>query len=419
MITRSRVSYVVGNEYREKGQKWNLYADVYIGNPRVVDRVEFEFPGSWSPGKIVCDSPKPIKHDDGSLCWRFATNQKSKQPVNSLIQIFFADGNTTTAKHKIVREVGGSRSKFQRFRPYVPIPEDQRYGIELELTTLLDISRLREIVRAETSIFDEGEWRLHHDGSIVCNRSQPDCNTFELVSPILNGQSGLDRIRKMLDHLRQNNVDITVNKSMGFHIHVEVEGLNQEQRKRVCQNFVAFEDVFDSFVPKSRRSGSTESDQFFKSNRDALECSSNQERHSVLAKCRDFSSLAHRMNPGPAHRARYYKLNLQNLLTGKQPTMEFRQHSATIDFTKISNWVRLCVHLVRNSAYSEPKWFRDNRSLDFLTERLFQFVIKDRALKDYYLNRQNEINHLAEHCCDGCRDGQMCTQIVPRNNGYK
>lgn len=259
-------------------------------------------------------------------------------------------------------------------------------------------------------------WKLHDDSSIACSRSQPGCNKFELVSPILVGEAGLAQILKVLKALRRREVDIKVNKSMGFHVHVEVKGMRQGQLNKICQNFVKYEAVFDSLVPPSRRNGSPESDRYFRSNRDALGCSSNQERHHAVAICRDIQSLADKMNPAD----RYYKLNLRNLVSARRPTLEFRQHSATADFSKISNWIRLCIGLVRNSAsLPPPACFGGHETLQYETEHLFLHVIKDPALREYFLVRQQEVRHLAEdRCCDACGDGGQCTKLAPTFYGF-
>ncbi len=43
------------------------------------------------------------------------------------------------------------------------------------------------------------------------------------------------------------------------------------------------------------------------------------------------------MNPS---KDRYFKMNLQNIASGRQPTIEFRQHSGTLEYEKIASWIR-------------------------------------------------------------------------------
>jgi hypothetical protein len=196
---------------------------------------------------------------------------------------------------------------------------------------------------------------------------------------------------------------------MGFHVHIDVSTLSIEQLIKVCQNFVKYEDVFDSLLPPSRRTKSPESNRFFQSNRDAIGYSSNsnRERHQALENCQgDITALASMMNP----KGRYYKLNLQNLSTQRQLTLEFRQHSATVNYQNVSAWIRLCAAFVRNSAcLAAPKPFQKGRTLDFQFNALFYYVIKDRALCEFYRVRAQELAEPPiiasledESCCTGC-----------------
>ena len=62
------------------------------------------------------------------------------------------------------------------------------------------------------------------------------CNKFELVSNILEGGKGAARIHNVTKAL--GRARIQVNKSMGFHVHVDVLGYSIEQLIKICQNFM-------------------------------------------------------------------------------------------------------------------------------------------------------------------------------------
>jgi len=91
------------------------------------------------------------------------------------------------------------------------------------------------------------------------------------------------------------------------------------------------------------------------------------------------------MNPG--FRERYHKLNLQNLKTGRQPTIEFRQHHSTKDEKEVVNWVRFCVLFVVNAA-KLPLLTGDNIPGDAVFDELFENIIMCPILQDYYSEKR-------------------------------
>ena len=61
------------------------------------------------------------------------------------------------------------------------------------------------------------------------------------------------------------------------------------------------------------------------------------------------------------HHNRYQTLNLQNLLTHKRPTVEFRVFAGTLNIVKIKAYIQLCLALVAKAQSSTPKvkWDRE------------------------------------------------------------
>ena len=90
----------------------------------------------------------------------------------------------------------------------------------------------------------------------------------------------------------------------------------------------------------------------------------------------------------------------------KSIAIEFRQHSATMNYEKVSSWIRFCIFFCWNSAtLQSPTPFKESSSLEKKMNGLFQFVIKDRALRNFYRKRQLKLaNGEADDCgcCSQC-----------------
>jgi len=235
-------------------------------------------------------------------------------------------------------------------------------------------------------------WKLVYDKSIEPNVPNPQSLTFELVSPILSGAQGLDVLSNTVA-IVYDVACVRLNNSMGLHVHVEAkeELYSLESMKSICQQFLLYEDTIDSFLPYYRRTGSDKSHSYFESNllsvmslHDTLESSL-----TAVFACESRDDLYDLMNPGI--RERYHKMNLQNLKTCRQPTIEFRQHHATKDVNEILCWVRFCVLFVTNAKKIPP--------IDSVTKRedeadrfgaLFHNIIQCPILNVYYSKKRRD-----------------------------
>jgi hypothetical protein len=191
-------------------------------------------------------------------------------------------------------------------------------------------------------------WKVTTDSSICGNHA------FEVVSPILRGQRGLDELQTVCRVLKECRARI--NKSCGLHLHFDAARFSLQQFKNLVNNYHALETKIDRIMPNSRRSTNNNFCQ-------PVSRTINMAGVSTARSVQDLVSLS---------RTRYGKLNLE--AWNRHKTVEFRQHSGTIEFEKISHWLTFLHNLVDYSAHKEINLegfeaFNDQPTLDYLHHR--------------------------------------------------
>ena len=292
------------------------------------------------------------------------------------------------------------------------IPSSRHFGVEFELTAPRHslYSSIPEIVsflqnqglecqyasRTDKRVADY--WKVVHDGSISCSRDSPDCLTFELVSPKLKGGSGFKEVHRALQAVQQLNP--SVNSSAGFHVHIEHSKNDFVGLRKLVQQFVKYEDVFDLLLPGSRRGNTNE---YCKSiRRTNFAGCNNRDVNEKIHRTRNIRELIHLVNP---QESRYFKLNLVPML--HQGTIEFRLHSATYTYEKASCWILLLMRFTEHAcSTAAPDNFMDHRTPKEKFHPMFQWIIKDRYLWEYYLSRTEQVE--TTPCCSSCNLGGMC-----------
>lgn len=158
-------------------------------------------------------------------------------------------------------------------------------------------------------------WRVTEDGSVT----NEGC---ELVSPILRvDASDFAETSKAVRLLREAGG--RVNVSCGLHIHHNASHLNLEQIANITGHWVAFQPIISTMLPPSRRNAS-----YARAMEDAPHW---------MAQIMDLGSKRALLD-GTQYWGRYHSLNLSSLSVHN--TFEFRQHSGTLNGTKIEHWAR-------------------------------------------------------------------------------
>jgi len=197
---------------------------------------------------------------------------------------------------------------------------NRRFGVELELAGITREQAVRALRQVGIAVQSEnynhdtrGHWKIVPDGSVQ--------GGFEVVSPILQGEEGLEQLRTVVTAL--DDMGGNVNRSCGYHVHFEAADLDFRHVRAIVTRYAAHEAEIDAFMPPSRRS------------------SQNSYCQSVVglagnARFKNATSMRELVN---AQGGRYFKVNLQPYY--RYGTVEFRQHSGTLNAAKAVNWVRL------------------------------------------------------------------------------
>ena len=222
--------------------------------------------------------------------------------------------------------------------------QNRPFGVELEIVGLSQ-SRAAEVisnagVRCVAESYNHAArtwWKAVTDGSIVDHRNGGRYDTCcEVVSPILKGEEGIATLRAVCKALAAAGA--TVNKTTGLHVHVNARDLTAREIATCVKRYANHESVIDSLMPNSRRANNN---RFCQS---VIEVASTPAFNSATTVDGLLSVFRNRFY---GDQSRYVKLNLESYV--RHGSIEFRQHSGSINAEKVTNWVRFCVNFVEQT----------------------------------------------------------------------
>lgn len=219
-------------------------------------------------------------------------------------------------------------------------------------------------------------WHVERDSSVHANSGFG----FEIVGPVLTINQ-LDQVKKVTNALEQLNA--TVNRNCGLHVHIGTSDLTFKQKKLIAKRYLKFEDVFDYFMPVSRRTRNNQYCNSMWGNTSDGSANAINRQLKAIDRCRTLGCVSNVFYNG-----RYSKVNFQT----RKPTVEFRHHSGTTDFAKISNWVLVCMSIVNAAKNGKPiKKMESNRfgtrPLGHRFSVLFNGLDVDSTVKTFFRKR--------------------------------
>lgn len=194
---------------------------------------------------------------------------------------------------------------------------NRKFGIELEVVEISRTTALQALRAIGINVADESynhltraHWKLVSDASVS--------GGFEVVSPVLQGEAGIEEAMAVATAL--DDAGARVNRTCGFHVHFDASDLTVGHLRTIVRRYAAHEAEIDRVMPLSRRG---------RANTFCNTLGGIVDRVTAPSTIRDMAMA----QPG-----RYYKINLKSFM--RHGTIEFRQHSGTVNANKVGNWVR-------------------------------------------------------------------------------
>ena len=273
--------------------------------------------------------------------------------VQNVFARFFPDQVSSRSGAASRRMTAAEAAQFA-FTPFT-----RRFGIEIEAYGIERRVLATALTQAGINTANEdynhctrSHWKVIGDSSLN------GAHAFELVSPILEGQAGLQQLQTVCQVLE--TLGAKINRTCGLHVHFDAAQLGADQVRNVLINYATYEDVIDTFLPASRRNNRY--------------CQSIRSLAASLNSCTTIQQMARQQMD------RYEKVNLQSYT--RHGSIEFRQHSGTVEFTKIANWVNFLHNLVEFSrtsraaaaTFESMAEFQQPEIMNYLTTRINQLA---------------------------------------------
>lgn len=232
-------------------------------------------------------------------------------------------------------------------RTFDKIGSKRKFGVELEISGCRNHSGLR----------DKTPFGVKYDGSLSGGK--------EFVSPVLQGDEGLDAIANLCAYAREH--DWTVDSSCGYHLHIDCSDLNDEQKVAVAVGYAATEKLWARFVSKRRATNNY--------------CGPLPYR-AITIKNLSFHGILDMTH------TRYLWINWQSY--DRHKTLEIRLHSGTVNYDKIANWVIIHTRFVDALAKmvaDDVYHLFANKTVEEQFDAVMELVNDDGALRAFYLKR--------------------------------
>lgn len=196
---------------------------------------------------------------------------------------------------------------------------------------------------------------------LVPDSSISGYNSAECVTPALKGDNdGFKSLKACCRALRQ--VGATTNRSCGLHVHIGARSLTDQEFCNVFVNYMQLETAIESFLAPSRRGSNSQW------------CASLRNSESRVLAATTKNEMRQALNYD-----RYHRVNAEAY--NRHETIEFRQHQGTVNYTKISAWVKFLGKLV--------EWSRTNR-LTGRIDRIEDIPFLNSTEKNYFIARRGE-----------------------------
>jgi hypothetical protein len=256
--------------------------------------------------------------------------------------------------------------------------EERTFGVEIEFQgNREEVARLMNAkgIRAYVERYNhstKSHWKLITDAS---------CGS-ELVSPPLKGREGLEQLKKACEALKEAGA--SVDRRCGLHVHHDINDYNAKQIANIFAIYIKLEKTIDTFVPNSRRANNN---RFCRS---LFQCTTQQ---AILDKLKAVNSLE---DIKRIWHTRYVKVNFQSYV--KYGTIEFRQHSGTIEFEKIYNWILLTQRIIERAKERNVTYSYKESSVPVLTFQKMLGIINSvgadeeiAKMNTFYLKRMKKL----------------------------
>lgn len=202
-----------------------------------------------------------------------------------------------------------------------------QFGIEIEAysetmnhLTLAELLQVDIGNKRNSSCHTSEEWGVYFDRSIT--HKKKDVYPIELVSPVLQGASSFDDIRKVLTKAKQL-ANLSTNSTCSIHLHIGVQSLYNHLFKKQDGESSKKEHVEQVIIP------------FFKIFASHYE----DELLAMMAPSRRISKYCNSVKgvQFSEEMSKHFTLAYRPIIH----TLEFRMHSGTLSVAKITNWIKI------------------------------------------------------------------------------